>query len=524
MQKRFKKLGASAAAALLAVTASCGGTVPFGAAAADKPQLSYSVLAGGSQIGLKFKVTPPEGGTASDYGLLVNGDPYSLTDGVYGFGVNAAEMAEPITVAVTKGTTIAVAEQTVSVSGFLQTITDDAAYGDVAKAMLNYGYAAQDFFGSAAPADYGLTAAPDFSGLTISESAFANKTEFNSALADTAVQYYGMNLTLLDQIRFSLYFSNTGEQADAISYLGNSKFGGETATAYDISPTFSRIYATVPASKLSEQLKFENGSVSETFSPVQYLAAASAGDDAKLAALCKALYAYGEAAANVQESDDPQEEIKWNTGYATRYEASAEGGCANLDQFAVDNHYPTCAVNETVYANGKMAGAYLEIINTGNNKTMKALVTNRDGNSQMADGDLDFLPDDFELIRDAAGERADIKWRVIPLETEDPVIFRFKATSTIGWCEVQVQNHRYPLVKLEVKKNGEYVEIMRQGDYNFFLAADNDSGIDALDNSGFYQFRLTDINNNVIEETVNVNLSTALSEDKYVVGTKQFPA
>lgn len=524
---RGRRLTACAAAAVLAAMSFAGGAFPLSASAAGGPQYRYSVLAGGNRIGMNVYIDAP--GTISNVSVNdMNWEDYDVTGSgiVVMLSVSAAEMQKQFDISfLLDGQTYT--KEGISTCQYLQDLQADstaAQYHDAAKAMLDYGYAAESYFSDAA-ADftaYGMTAAPDFSRVTVSGSKFTGKDAYNADLEakDLPYRYYGMNLALLDEIKFSLYYetdSEAGEQA-----LAEGSFGDTRARTEEAGAGFTRVWRWVPASKLTDTFSFANAPADPVdFSPAQYLAAAAAGEDAALANVCKALYAYGEAVSNVQTS---QPEITWNYGYATRYDPSDEGGCANLDQFAADHSLATCAVSEAVYAHGGMAGAYLEIVNVNNGKTLKALVSNRDGNSQMADGDLDFLDTDFAKIKDDTGERADIKWRVIPLETNDPVIFRFKSGSTVWWSEVQIQNHRYPIAKLEVKKNGSYVVAERQGDYNFFLAANESEGVPHLDETGSYQFRITDINGNVIEETVNIDLSSALNEDVYFTGTQQFPA
>ena len=58
-------------------------------------------------------------------------------------------------------------------------------------------------------------------------------------------------------------------------------------------------------------------------------------------------------------------------------------------------------------------------------------------------GDLDLYVDAFPLIADPIKGRVPVSWKIIPLDTDDPVSYRFKEGSTEFWCGVQVRNHKY---------------------------------------------------------------------------------
>ena len=106
----------------------------------------------------------------------------------------------------------------------------------------------KEFRAAASPEAYGMTAAPDFSGVTVSESKFTGKDAYNADLEtkDLPYRYYGMNLTLLDQIRFSLYFETDGEAGEY--YLTNGSFGSDDPINKEkITDDYTRIWITGPA-------------------------------------------------------------------------------------------------------------------------------------------------------------------------------------------------------------------------------------------------------------------------------------
>ncbi|MBP0966031.1 MAG: hypothetical protein J5722_00205 [Oscillospiraceae bacterium] len=509
---RGRRLAACAAAAVLAASSFAGGAFPLAASAADGPEYKYSVLAGGDRIGMNIYINGS--GTFND--VLVNGSGWDDCDVtasgiVIQLTVGAAEMRKPFDISFSLGGQTYTKEG-ISVCQYLQDLKKDstaAQYHDVAQAMLDYGYAAEEYFSDEAvrSAAYGLSAAPDFSGVTVAGSAYSGKTAFNTALAAEPVQYYGMNLTLLDQIRFSLFFRNTGAQSEAIGFLGGSTFGGGAVVPEDLSPDYSRIYLTVPASRLTEDCAFANGSISETFSPVQYLAAAAAGEDAGLAALCKALYAYGEAVNNVS-SVEPHDPEKWESLEATGatatfydYGGAYPVGNALLDDFIADNHMNIAALTDDDYH--KYVGGCIRV--QRGDKSVCALVGDimplGSENPNAVAGDVDLNENAFKEIADTVEGRVSVTWQLIPLPTAEtaPVSYAVKEGSNLYWAGIQVRNTTYPVAKLEWSADGtNFTEIQRKSDcYNYFV----------LESGGAktVTFRITDIFGQVVTDK-NVTL------------------
>ena len=115
-----------------------------------------------------------------------------------------------------------------------------------------------------------------------------------------------------------------------------------------------------------------------------------------------------------------------------------------------------------------MAGAYLEV--TGPKGKVNVLVTDLMpyvGNEpNCTRGALDLNENTFAKIADKIDGKVQISWKVIAFPTDGPIQYKFKPTSTQWWCEVQVRNHRYPIVKCEVKNvDGSYTELPRK-EYN----------------------------------------------------------
>ena len=514
---RDRRLTACAAAAVLAAASLAGGAFPLTASADGAPEYAYRLLAGGDQIGMEIIVTAS--GSVTDL-KLDTGSPaesqVNKTD--TGFSlilpVNAAELTKPHTL------TFKVGGQTqtksgITAAGYLNDLLADAqyaSYAGVAQAMLNYGYAAETYFSDAAAdlSAYGMTAAPDFSGVTVSESKFTGKDAYNADLEakDLPYRYYGMNLTLLDQIKFSLYFATNGEAGEA--YLSDGSFGGELTQTEAAGEGFTKVWKSVPASKLTETFTCVHSPAGPVdFSPAQYIAAAAAGEDAALANVCKALYAYGEAAKNTS-SVEPQDPEKWesedaHSGKATFYDygGAYPVGNALLDDFIEQNSMNIAALTDDDYH--KYVGGYIKV--KRGEKSVCALVGDImpfADNPNTRAGDVDLNEAAFPEIADKAEGKVDITWQLIPLPTaaEAPVSYAVKEGSNKYWGGIQVRNTTYPVAKLEWSADGtNFTEIERMSDcYNYFVIQP--------DGKTKLTFRITDIFGQVVtDENVTLPLT-----------------
>ncbi len=194
-----------------------------------------------------------------------------------------------------------------------------------------------------------------------------------------------------------------------------------------------------------------------------------------------------------------------HTGEGTFYGGGYEGGCAMLDPVDRERYW-IVAMNIFDYNNAQLAGAYIEV--TGERGTINMLVT--DLLPEGKKGDLDLYTDAFPLIADPEKGRVPVSWRIIPLDTDEPVSYRFKEGSTEFWCGVQVRNHKYPVSKLEyLNKNGEWTELPRRN-YNYFESMEMGAGP--------FTFRITDIYGDVITD---YDIPMILDED--IKGSVQFP-
>ncbi|MBQ8960444.1 MAG: hypothetical protein IJ071_04410 [Ruminococcus sp.] len=541
MHNRFdltKKIAAAAAAAVMACSsASVAMPVIFAAGgtgssqSVTSPSLSMSLLAGGSEIGILFYVSVP--GSLSDYTFTLDDAPATVTQSESGDYIEAAEnamdMLKKHTVVIKKGSD-EVLKKSVSVCDYLNEIVSGGSDMDdvkpLAKSMLMYGGAAQEYFGvdaKGSPSD-GITGA-DYSSVTISADAVA-KDDLNSALSGSPVSYYGMNLSLKSKLRLTLYFelAEGSSMTDAKSFLSDFTFGGSSADVQANGTKYLQIGIDVPASKLDESYELTNGSISAKFSAAQYLAMALEDSDSKLVDVCKALYAYGTEAKN---APSPSSDEKWmsdvtHSGYATWYPPDydgPEGGAALLDDYAKEYGYENCALSVADYNGAELAGAYLELTNESG-KTAYVLVTNVDGANNMESGDVDILITRFTQDESFVSGKIPIEWHILPLPSADTenISYKIKNGSSKSWCEIQVRNHRYPITKLEYKtSSGDFEELTRMSDYNYFHFPEG------AVTSGKATLRITDIyGESIVEEDIDLKLPESAGDAYTVAGTVQF--
>ena len=126
-------------------------------------------------------------------------------------------------------------------------------------------------------------------------------------------------------------------------------------------------------------------------------------------------------------------------------------------------------------------------------------------------GNIDFSPSAFAKLDDIAKGRIPITWSYAACVVSGPIVYHFKDGSSQWWTAVQMRNHRYGIAKLEYADDtGAWVSVPRL-DYNYFVQA---SGM----GPGPYNFRVTDVNGAVLEDT-----GVPLVANGDSVGTNQFP-
>ncbi|MFT3775258.1 MAG: expansin EXLX1 family cellulose-binding protein [Minicystis sp.] len=192
-----------------------------------------------------------------------------------------------------------------------------------------------------------------------------------------------------------------------------------------------------------------------------------------------------------------------HTGDGTYYDADGSGNCS----FDPTGDLMVGAMNHTDYADSAACGACAHLVGPSGEVTVRIV----DQCPECQPGDIDLSPDAFAKLADLSLGRIKINWTYVPCDVDGPIVYHFKEGSNQWWTAVQIRGARYAIAKLEVQKDGQYVEVNRV-DYNYFV---DDSGM----GPGPYAFRVTDVNGAVLTDT-----GIPFTEAGDAPGAAQFPA
>ncbi|HHW4678351.1 MAG TPA: expansin EXLX1 family cellulose-binding protein [Xylella sp.] len=199
------------------------------------------------------------------------------------------------------------------------------------------------------------------------------------------------------------------------------------------------------------------------------------------------------------------------SGIATYTHSGYKGGALMLDPIQSDARIT--ALNP-IQLNlrgipAAMAGAYLRV--QGPKGSTTVYVTDRypTGSS----GALDLSPNAFASIGNIAQGRIPVQWQVVSAPVSGNVIYRMKKGSSGWWAAIQVRQHRYPVLKLEVCQDGAWLNLPKQH-YNYFVGS-------RLGNQPLF-IRMTDIRGQTLIDTLPGFPRYAASEAYVVDGNVQF--
>ncbi|HOQ00483.1 MAG TPA: expansin EXLX1 family cellulose-binding protein [Acetivibrio clariflavus] len=204
---------------------------------------------------------------------------------------------------------------------------------------------------------------------------------------------------------------------------------------------------------------------------------------------------------------------KIRSGYATYTGSGYVGGIALLDPIPEDMEI--VAVNKPDFncygVQAALAGAYLEV--TGPKGTTVVYVT--DCYTEAPEGALDLCGISCDKIGDTnvPGGKIDITWRIIPAPITGNFTYRILPASSKWWFAIQVRNHKYPVMKMEYFKDGEWVDIPKDR-CNYFV-------INNLDTS-YLKIRITDIRGKVVTDIIDP-IPDNLMDGCFIPGNVQFP-
>lgn len=194
------------------------------------------------------------------------------------------------------------------------------------------------------------------------------------------------------------------------------------------------------------------------------------------------------------------------TGSATYYNYAGGGYCS----FPVpEAPIYSVAMSAALYDTAATCGTCLEI--TGSLGSVVASV--EDQCPSCASNSLDLSEEAFSQIEDVLVGTASIQWKYIACPVMGNIALYISNGSNPYYIQVQVRNHRYPVKSVEFKDTGNQYTLMQRGMDNFFTISPT-----VTPANGPFIFRITDILNNVIEET-GVPLAAATE----IQGNSQFP-
>jgi expansin (peptidoglycan-binding protein) len=189
-------------------------------------------------------------------------------------------------------------------------------------------------------------------------------------------------------------------------------------------------------------------------------------------------------------------------GPGTFYAADGSGNCM-FDKSPGD--LDVAAMNADQYADSAVCGECVQV--TG----PKGMVTVRivDQCPDCSRGQLDLSPQAFDKIGERSAGRIAITWTPVACAVVGNVSYRYKEGSSQYWTAIQVRNHRLPIAKLELRKNGTWVSVHREA-YNYFIEP---SGA----GPGPVNVRITAMDGQVLEDML-----PAVSDGAVVAGAAQF--
>jgi expansin (peptidoglycan-binding protein) len=189
-------------------------------------------------------------------------------------------------------------------------------------------------------------------------------------------------------------------------------------------------------------------------------------------------------------------------GDGTFYAADGSGNCM-FDKSPGD--LDVAAMNAAQYAGSAACGECVQVTGPKGTVTVRIVDQCPDCNK----GQLDLSPQAFDKIAERSAGRVAITWTPVACAVSGNLSFRYKEGSSQYWTAIQVRNHRLPIAKLEVRKNGAWVEVHREP-YNYFI---DPSGA----GPGPVNVRVTALGGEMVEDML-----PAVTDGAVVSGATQF--
>ncbi|MBO5868999.1 MAG: hypothetical protein J6Q54_08830, partial [Oscillospiraceae bacterium] len=279
----------------------CGDSYDGDEATAYTASVKEWNIALGDEISATFYLNIDSRLENADVNVTVGANPVAsklveTEDGTYALTVKAAaaQMTDKITISVVSGDLVS-QEMTYTIRQYADYILEGnytESTKALVKAMLNYGAAAQTYFGYNDAAEN--LANKGYENTEAVEIPTVDSSNMVSGSAE-GVRFYGASLVFESKVAVRFYFTVTGE---ITSYsVGNAPV--EKNGLY---------YIEVPGINPQDYAKditlTVNDTLTVTYSPLTYISRKSASDNAELAALVKAMYSYHLAAVKFVEEAD----------------------------------------------------------------------------------------------------------------------------------------------------------------------------------------------------------------------------
>lgn len=169
-------------------------------------------------------------------------------------------------------------------------------------------------------------------------------------------------------------------------------------------------------------------------------------------------------------------------------------------------HYPTSslpqyygAMNEYDWNNAGVCGACVEVTNGGNKLTLQIVDECPYKGNEMwcyqGSHHIDLNPAASNALN--ANSNPAVTWKYVPCMPKGNINYYFDSASQQYYLAVTPMNYENLVAKMEVKKGGTFTAL-NHTDYNTYELTDGAG-------TGMLTFRLTDIYNHVVIDTVNMN-------------------
>lgn len=246
----------------------------YGMILADDLNMIFNVnLAADSQLVIEFNGTDYPY-TAEQLEKQEDGSYYAY------FPIAAAQMADQIVVKFVSGETVVI-DGSYTVEGYAQTVLQDPSesqYHNLVKAMLNYGGAAQAYFGynteNLVSEELGTETVPETADEMIVED------------GSDQISFYGASLVYRDKIAVRFYFTGN---AEGMTFETDQ---GDTYTAELVNGLWCVEIDNIMPYALDQQILLYADDLYVLYSPMNYMVRMNQKGDAKLQNLMQALYNY----------------------------------------------------------------------------------------------------------------------------------------------------------------------------------------------------------------------------------------